>query len=222
MKDIDVYREPTHFFSEWAENSNDYLQILDLYTKECWETWQMSVPWPKSESVKVLVTQLCLILCDSVDCSTPGSSVHGILQARIWSGLPFPSPGDFPNPGIEPGSSCIAGGFFTSWGTGGAYQFYPFLIRRLSLQLRKLVTVGVIILWRAASGWMWFSAFVFNELQSLDIFKVTFSEYPHYHYIFSESINLNILFLPEQHCGSVAYCLSIVILWFPSNDCHLV
>ena len=107
MKDIDVYREPTHFFSEWAENSNDYLQILDLYTKECWETWQMSVPWPKSESVKVLVTQLCLILCDSVDCSTPGSSVHGILQARIWSGLPFPSPGDLPNPGIKPRSPAL-------------------------------------------------------------------------------------------------------------------
>ena len=30
-----------------------------------------------------------------------GSSVHGILQARIWSGLPFPSPGDLPDPGIK-------------------------------------------------------------------------------------------------------------------------
>ena len=34
----------------------------------------------------------------------PGSSVHGILQARIWSELPFPSPGDLPDPGIEPWS----------------------------------------------------------------------------------------------------------------------
>ena len=34
--------------------------------------------------VKVLVTQLCLTDCDSMDCSPPGSSVHGILQARIW------------------------------------------------------------------------------------------------------------------------------------------
>ena len=39
--------------------------------------------------------------CDPMDCSPPGSSVHGILQARIWSGLPFPSPGDLPDPGIE-------------------------------------------------------------------------------------------------------------------------
>ena len=34
--------------------------------------------------MRKLVTQLCLTLCDSMDCSPPGSSVHGILQARIW------------------------------------------------------------------------------------------------------------------------------------------
>ena len=38
-----------------------------------------------------------------MDYSLPGSSVHGILQARRleWVWLPFPSPGDLPNPGIE-------------------------------------------------------------------------------------------------------------------------
>ena len=43
------------------------------------------------------VAQSCLTLCNSMDCSPPGSSVHGISQARTpeWeSGLPFPSPGD--------------------------------------------------------------------------------------------------------------------------------
>ena len=35
--------------------------------------------------------QLCLTLCDPMDCSHPGSSVHGILQARIleWVAMPF-------------------------------------------------------------------------------------------------------------------------------------
>ena len=47
-----------------------------------------------------------------MDYSPPGSSVHGILQARIWSGLLFPSPGGLPDPGIEPMSSALAGGFF--------------------------------------------------------------------------------------------------------------
>ena len=49
--------------------------------------------------VKVKVAQSCSILCDSTD-----YAVHGILQARYWSGKPFPSPGDLPNPEIEPRS----------------------------------------------------------------------------------------------------------------------
>ena len=41
----------------------------------------------------------CPALCDTMDCSLPGFSVLGIIQAR--SGLPFHSPGDLPDPGIE-------------------------------------------------------------------------------------------------------------------------
>ena len=47
--------------------------------------------------------------------SPPGSSVHGILQARILEKLPFPPPGGLPDPGIEPGSPAspaLACGFF--------------------------------------------------------------------------------------------------------------
>ena len=57
--------------------------------------------------VKVLVAQLFLILCDPMDCSWSGSSVHGILQARSRSELPFPPLGDLLDPGIEPGSSAL-------------------------------------------------------------------------------------------------------------------
>jgi len=39
-----------------------------------------------------------------MDCRPPGSSVHGILQARILEWVAIPSPGDLPDPGIEPGS----------------------------------------------------------------------------------------------------------------------
>ena len=41
-------------------------------------------------------------------CSPPGSSVHGVLQARSWSGLSSPSPGDLPDPGIKPWSALQA------------------------------------------------------------------------------------------------------------------
>ena len=50
------------------------------------------------------VAQLCLTLCDCMECSTPGSSVHGFSRQEYWSGLPFPSPGDLPDPGIKPKS----------------------------------------------------------------------------------------------------------------------
>ena len=51
-----------------------------------------------------LVAQSCPTLCSPMDCSPPGSYVHGILQARILSGLSCPPPGDLPNPGTEPTS----------------------------------------------------------------------------------------------------------------------
>ena len=50
-----------------------------------------------------------------MDYSPPGSSFHGIPREEYWGGLEFPSQGDLPNPGIEPMSLALAGGFFTIW-----------------------------------------------------------------------------------------------------------
>ena len=80
--------------------------------------------------------QFCPTLCDPMNYSPPGFSVHGILQARIlercsfssslymgfsrpeyWRGVPFPPPGNLPDPGIEPESltsPALAGRFFTT------------------------------------------------------------------------------------------------------------
>ena len=52
-----------------------------------------------------LVAQECPTLCDPLDCSSPGSSVHGISQARILNWVSIPSSGDLPDPGIKPMSS---------------------------------------------------------------------------------------------------------------------
>ena len=60
------------------------------------------------------VAQLCLTLCNPMDCCQLGSSVHGILQVRILEWLPFPSPGDLPGAGIKPVSPALAGRFFTT------------------------------------------------------------------------------------------------------------
>ena len=42
-----------------------------------------------------------------MDCNLPGSSIHGILQAGILEWVPIPSPGELPDPGIEPGSPAL-------------------------------------------------------------------------------------------------------------------
>ena len=57
--------------------------------------------------MKVLVAQSCPSVCDLMDCSPPGPSVHGISRQEYWSGLPFPSPWDLPSPGIKPRYSAF-------------------------------------------------------------------------------------------------------------------
>ena len=57
---------------------------------------------PMEPLVKVKVTQWCSTLCYSMD-----YTVHGILQARILEWVTVPSPGDLPNPGIEPRSPAL-------------------------------------------------------------------------------------------------------------------
>ena len=59
-----------------------------------------------SRVVCVLVAQSGLTFCDPIDCSLPGSSV-GFFRQEYWSGLPFPSPGDLPDPGINPASAAL-------------------------------------------------------------------------------------------------------------------
>ena len=59
--------------------------------------------------------QLFLIICDLMDCSPPGSI--DFSRQEYWSALPFPTPGDLPDPGIEPISPlspALVGIFFTT------------------------------------------------------------------------------------------------------------
>ena len=75
------------------------------------ESWaQLStrpVIWIYDRAVCVFVSQSCRILCSPVDCSPPGFSGHGILQARILEWVAIPSPGGLLHPGIEPESPTL-------------------------------------------------------------------------------------------------------------------
>ena len=65
-----------------------------------------------------LVAKSCLSLCDPIDHSPPGSSVHGISRARILEWVAISSSGGLPRSGIEPTSPSLAGRFFTTEPSG--------------------------------------------------------------------------------------------------------
>ena len=70
---------------------------------------------------------LCLTLCESTGCSLPDSSVHGILQARIYGWVAMPSSMNLPNAGIEPWSCrspALTGGSFNTIATLGVKMSY--------------------------------------------------------------------------------------------------
>ena len=62
----------------------------------------------------MLFAQSCLTLCDPVDCSLPGFSVHGILQARILEWVAISSSRGSSDPGVEPGSPALQVGSLPS------------------------------------------------------------------------------------------------------------
>ena len=55
----------------------------------------------------------------------------GFSRREYWNGLPFPSPGHLPDPGIEPASSALAGGFFTAETPGKPWWEREVLIKAL-------------------------------------------------------------------------------------------
>ena len=97
-----------------------------------------------------------------MDCSPPGSSVHGILQARIWSGLPFPSPGDLPNPGIEPKSPALKANSLPSeppdskyfWHASlfESYKYFSLLVKLVG-EISQVPTINKV--WGPGTLWPW-------------------------------------------------------------------
>ena len=89
----------------------------------------------KSESE---VTQSCPTLCDSVDCSLPASSVHGILQVRMleWVAISFPKGSSRSRDRTWVDRTCLAGRHFNPWATRQALTTYWWVWKR---SVKKLV-----------------------------------------------------------------------------------
>ena len=97
---------PGGLHSPWGRKESDTTERLHFCFLQCMKV--------KSESE---VTQFCLTLCNPMDCTPPGSSVHGISKARIleWVAISFSMESSWPRDWTQ--VSCIAGRFFTIWAT---------------------------------------------------------------------------------------------------------
>ena len=100
------------------------IKKINIYTVILWEKKpEMRVMCNLTFSssyicVLFVCAQSCLTLCNPMDCTLPGSSVHGISQQGYWNGLPFSPPGNLPDLGIKPMSPALAGRFFTTESPG--------------------------------------------------------------------------------------------------------
>ena len=93
-----------------------------LWEKKNEKSMQNIFPVPRSIYVCVSVAQLCPTICDPMDCSPSGSSVHGIPQARILEWIAIPFSRGISQPRDRTKVSCITGRFFTVWATGKSYS----------------------------------------------------------------------------------------------------
>ena len=89
-------------WNRWMFNYKIINHIIQnmLFTLIADTIWMETHTWKK----KLLVAQSCPTLGNPMNCSPPGSSVHGILQARILEWVPIPFSRGSSSPGIEPRS----------------------------------------------------------------------------------------------------------------------
>ena len=90
-----------------------------------WDAYNLTSTFSVQMQIgKMKVAQSCPTLCNPMDCSPPGSSVHGILQKRIleWVVVPFSRGSSKPRDRTQ--ASCIVGKFFTVWATREALCYY--------------------------------------------------------------------------------------------------
>ena len=135
-----IIRPGTRLQSFWLLGSNPFKHSLEptrplpqfhgawellsgkiSFSVELWENNQRAV-FSFYVCVCVLVAQPCLTLCDPMDCvhQTPRSMEFS--RQEYWIGVPFPPPGDLPDPGIQPGSPELYAGSLPSEPLGSSSQ----------------------------------------------------------------------------------------------------
>ena len=128
-----VFCTAGRLFTVWATREAQILLILDLkssqqlsfrVTVSGMKRTRLGLPANPYTGVCAKSLQSCPTLCTPMDCSLPGSSVCGILQARILEWVAMPSSRESSQPRDQTQVFCTASRFFTSWGAREA----PYLL----------------------------------------------------------------------------------------------
>ena len=123
QKEKERERERIHWITKLIRYSDWAVRILNFQLKLCLPLRSDVSSHPHLTVCLLLLIGLVVKSCPfatlwTIACQIPLSM--GFSRQEYWSGLPFPSPGDLPDPGIKPVSpakqavSCTAGGFFTT------------------------------------------------------------------------------------------------------------
>ena len=167
--------------------------VLSILTLRSFEGNQLFPPFKKSMTVLyikkiryVLVAQSYPALCDPMDCSPSGSSVHGISQARILEQVVISSSRGSFQPRDRTWVSYIAGGFFTLWTTKyNKHGCTHWWLKSRELSLETLMCLSQI-------AYLWNMTTLWNFVHIIPLPSCMVSFYP---------------------CISLAMCYFILVLW---------
>ena len=97
--------------------------------------WVSIIENMENEAILCLTMSECMCACSVVsDSATPWTVTHlvplfmELSKQEQWSRLSFPTPGDLPDPGIQPASPALAGGFFITMPPGKSMSLYLYII----------------------------------------------------------------------------------------------
>ena len=113
----------------------------------------------------------CVWLCESMNCSPPGSSIHGISRQEYWSGLPFPPSENLFDPGIKPmfpESLALANRFFTTEPPGKSNSLLTGLSNSKFLLLLNLF--WIVLPMNFSKTLLFFEPFLSSLQTSCDLF----------------------------------------------------
>ena len=162
--------------------------LQSMGSQRVWHDWATEVNWTELNQflkVKELITQSCLTVCNARTVVYQAALSMEFSRKEYWSGLPFPSSGDLPDPGIESKSPALQADPLPS-----EPPLYLVLINSLLCHYKKNYIMSIICWWFFNGNKIYFVKFFFRNFKEIPfglcitIFYIRWSSPPLYHNYF--------------------------------------